>query len=196
MDKHTCEVTIYFMAKKSDMFKAYKMFEVWVSVHWNAKIKILCTDCSGEFVSKAFQKHLDKNGTVCKLTVHHSPSQNSVLEHLNKTLILHSRTCLIETDLPGYLWAEAFQYTVWTKNRTPTCTLKNKTPLEMVTGIKLTQHSSLTMTLSQKGIACTGLTNTQLAWSGMSSGWTVVPHSLRGRNLPLSRPCRVLVCST
>ena len=136
MDKHTCEVTIYFMAKKLDMFKAYKMFEVWVSVHWNAKIKILCTDRSGEFVSKAFQKHLDENSTVCKLTVHHSPSQNSVSECLNKTLILHSCTCFIETDLPGYLWAEAFQYTVWTKNRTPTCTLKNKTPLEMVTGIK------------------------------------------------------------
>ena len=28
-DEHTCEVTVYFMAKKSDAFEAYKMFEVW-----------------------------------------------------------------------------------------------------------------------------------------------------------------------
>ena len=135
-DEHTREVTVYFMAKKSDAFEAYKMFEAWVSVHQNAKIKILRTNRGGEFVSKAFQKHLDDNGTVRELTVHHSPSQNSVLEHLNKTLVLHGRACLIETNLPGFLWAEAFQYAVWTKNQTPTRTLKNKTPIKMATGIK------------------------------------------------------------
>ena len=57
-DEHTREVTVYFMAKKSDAFEAYKMFEAWVSVHRNAKIKILRTDRGGEFVSKAFQKHV------------------------------------------------------------------------------------------------------------------------------------------
>ena len=136
MDEHTCEVTVYFMAKKSDAFEAYKMFEVWVSVHWNVKIKILCTDHGREFISKAFQKHLDDNGTVRELTVHHSPSQNGVSERLNKTLVLHGHTCLIETNLPGFLWAEAFQYAVWMKNQTPTRTLKNKTSIEMAMGIK------------------------------------------------------------
>ena len=135
-DKHTREVTVYFMAKKSDTFKAYKMFEAWVSIHQNAKIKILRTNRGGEFISKAFQKHLDDNGTVRELTVHHSPSQNGISEHLNKTLVLCGRACLIETNLPRFLWAEAFQYAVWTKNRTPTRTLKNKTPIEMATGIK------------------------------------------------------------
>ena len=135
-DKHTREVTVYFMAKKSDTFKAYKMFEAWVSIHQNAKIKILRTNCGGEFISKAFQKHLDDNGTVRELTVHHSPSQNGISEHLNKTLVLCGRACLIETNLPRFLWAEAFQYAVWTKNRMPTRTLKNKTPIEMATGIK------------------------------------------------------------
>ena len=135
-DEHTHKVTIYFMAKKSDAFEAYKMFEAWVSVHRNMKIKILCTNCGGEFVLKAFQKHLDDNGTVHKLTVHHSLSQNGVSECLNKTLVLRSRACLIETNLPRFLWAEAFQYAVWTKNQTPTCTLKNKTPIEMAMGIK------------------------------------------------------------
>ena len=115
-DEHTHEVTVYFMVKKSDAFKAYKMFEAWVSVHRNAKIKILRTDRGGEFISKAFQKHLDNNGTVHKLTIHHSPSQNGISEHLNKTLVLRGHTCLIETNLPRFLWAEAFQYAVWTKN--------------------------------------------------------------------------------
>ena len=135
-DEHTREVTVYFLAKKSDAFKAYKMFKAWVSIHRNTKIKILRTDRGGEYVSKAFERHLEMNGTARDLTVHHSPAQNGVLECLNKTLVLCRRTCLIETGLPGYLWAEALQYAVWTKNRMLTRTLKNKTPHEMATGIK------------------------------------------------------------
>ena len=87
-------------------------------------------------MSKAFERHLEMNGTARDLTVHHSLAQNGISECLNKTLILHGRTCLIETRLPRYLWAEALQYAVWTKNQTLTCTLKNKTPHEMATGIK------------------------------------------------------------
>jgi hypothetical protein len=137
-DEHMHEVTIYFMAvgKKSDAFENYKIFEAWVSIHRQAKIKILCTDCGGEYALNTFKNYLDKNGTHHEKTIHHSPSQNSVSERLNKTLVLHARACLIETDLPGFLWAEALQYAVWTKNRTPTRTLKDKTPLEMATGIR------------------------------------------------------------
>ena len=116
MDEHTHEVTVYFMVKKSDVFEAYKMFEVWVNVHWQAKIKILRTNHGREYVSKAFKHYLQVNGTVRELTVHHSPSQNGVSERLNKTLVLRGRACLIKTNLPGFLWAEALQYAVWTKN--------------------------------------------------------------------------------
>ena len=135
-DEHTCEVTVYFLVKKSNAFKAYKMFEAWVSIHWNVKIKILRTDRGGEYMSKAFKRHLEMNGTTHDLTVHHSPAQNGILEHLNKTLVLRRRMCLIETGLPGYLWVEALQYAVWTKNQMLTHTLKNKTLHEMATGIK------------------------------------------------------------
>jgi hypothetical protein len=47
-DEHMHEVTVYFMAKKSNVFKAYKLFEAWVSIHWQVKIKILHTDCGGQ----------------------------------------------------------------------------------------------------------------------------------------------------
>lgn len=53
-------------------------------------------------MSKAFEKHLEANGTHHELTVHHSPAQNGVAERLNKTLVLRARACLIETGLPGF----------------------------------------------------------------------------------------------
>jgi hypothetical protein len=91
-------------------------------------------------VSNAFKNYLEKNGTHHKKTIHHSPPQNGVAECLNRTLVLCARACLIETNLPGYLWAEALQYAVWTKNRMLTRTLKNKTPLEMATGLRPDLH--------------------------------------------------------
>jgi hypothetical protein len=136
-DEFMQEVSLYFLAKKSDAFAAYKQFEAWVSTHRKGTIKILCTDCGGEYMLHAFAKHLSDGGTEHQLTVHDSPSQNGVTERLNCTLVMRARTCMIEAnDLPQFLWAEALQYTAWMKNRTPTCTLMNKTPHEMVTGLK------------------------------------------------------------
>jgi hypothetical protein len=135
-DEHTHEVVIYFLNKKSEVFATYKLFEAWVAVQQNTKVKILHTDRGGEYMSNAFVNYLASQGTHHELTCHNSPSQNGVAERLNKTLVLCGCACLIETDLPGFLWTEALQYTVWTKNRTPTRTLKDKTPIEMATGVK------------------------------------------------------------
>ena len=133
-DEYTRKVSLYFLAKKSDAFTAYKQFKAWVSAHQKGTIKVLRTDHSGKYMLHAFTKHLSDSGTEHELTVHNSPSQNSVAECLNRTLVTRACTCMIEAnDLPCFLWAEALQYTAWTKNRTPTRTLTNKTLHEMVT---------------------------------------------------------------
>ena len=135
-DEHTREVSLFFLAKKSDAFAAYKQFESWVSAQRQKTVKVLRTDRGGEYMSHAFTDHLLGQGTKHELTVHDSPSQNGVAERLNRTLVTRARACMIETDLPRFLWAEALQYTAWTKNRTPTRALTNKTPHEMATGVK------------------------------------------------------------
>jgi transposase InsO family protein len=110
-DEHTREVVIYFLNKKSEAFATYKLFEAWVAVQRNTKVKILHTDRGGEYMSNAFVNYLASQGTHHELTCHNSPSQNGVAERLNKTLVLCGCACLIETDLPGFLWTEALQYT-------------------------------------------------------------------------------------
>ena len=65
--------------------------------------------------------------TKHKQTVHDSPSRNGVAERLNKRLVSRAHACMIATDLPMFPWAEALQYTAWTKNRMPTHTFMNKT---------------------------------------------------------------------
>ena len=135
-DEHSREVSLYFLAKKSDMFVTYKQFKAWVSTHRQAIIKTLCTDRGGKYMLHAFENYLQACGTKHELTVHDSPSQNGVTERLNRTLVSWMCACMLATNLPKSLWAEALQYLAWTKNRTPTCTLTNKTLHEMVTGNK------------------------------------------------------------
>jgi hypothetical protein len=72
-DEYTHEQRIYFLAKKSDAFEAYKVYEAWVKTQRDAKIKIFGTDRGGEFTGAAFKAHLEKAGTVRHLTVHDSP---------------------------------------------------------------------------------------------------------------------------
>ena len=47
-----------------------------------------------------------------------------------------TRTLLIASGLPRYLWAEAMAHACWIQNRTPTRALDGKTPYEMTTGRK------------------------------------------------------------
>ena len=84
-------------------------------------------DCGGEFLSNKFAQHFKQRGTQRELTVHNSPPQNSEA----------TRTLVIASGLPHYLWAKAMAYGCWILNQMPTCALDGKTPYKMATGRKL-----------------------------------------------------------
>ena len=56
-------MTLHLLKSKDETFRAYKDFEVWVNTQFNAKIKHLQSDCSGEFLGEQFSRHLHANGT-------------------------------------------------------------------------------------------------------------------------------------
>ena len=76
-DRHSHEEYIYFMAKKSEAIENYKRYEAWAKVQRNVPvIKTFGTDRGGEFNSKDFTDHLERQGTIRHLTVHDSPQSN------------------------------------------------------------------------------------------------------------------------
>jgi hypothetical protein len=107
-DKHTHKVSLYFLAKKSNTFTAYKQFKAWAKVHHQAVIKTFCTNCSREYTSHAFENYFLAQGTRHELTVHDSPSQNGVSECLNLMLVSCACACMVEAMLPHFLWAECY----------------------------------------------------------------------------------------
>jgi hypothetical protein len=127
---------IYLLQRKLDTFEAYKAFEAWANTQLDTKIKCLHSDRGGDYLSKAFIKHLTQQGTVQKLTVHDTPEENGVAENLNRVGLERTRAILHASGLPKFLWGEALRHVIWLKNRTSTVAVPLKTPIEAVTGQK------------------------------------------------------------
>ena len=79
-------------------------------------IKIFRSDRGGEFMSKEFDNHLAKVGTIRHLTVHDSPASNGIAECSNYTHVECARAILAGSGLPRYLWGEAVLHSVWIRN--------------------------------------------------------------------------------
>ena len=132
-DDYTQWTTIYLMKKKSKVFTHYKSFKAWCKTQLGAPIKVARTDRGGEYMSRAFDRHLAEKGTVRITALHDTPEYNGVLERLNRTGLERTWAFLHASGLLKFLWGEAISHVVWLKNRTTTHALsEGKTPYEML----------------------------------------------------------------
>nr|GFC76354.1 retrovirus-related Pol polyprotein from transposon TNT 1-94 [Tanacetum cinerariifolium] len=65
-----------------------------------------------------------------------TPQQNGVVERQNQTLVEATRTMLIFSRAPLFLWAEAIATACFTQNRSIIHRRFNKTPYELINGRK------------------------------------------------------------
>jgi hypothetical protein len=71
------------------------------------------------------------------LTTPYKPQENGVVERKNKTICEAMKAMMFDQDLPNYLWEEATSTAMFIQNRCPHVILKEKTPKEVFSGIKL-----------------------------------------------------------
>ena len=134
-DDATRYTTTFLLRTKDEALDAYKMYEAWaVTQHHCQAIKVLRSDRGGEYLSEAFNQHLQKAGTARKLTTHDTPQLNGIAERLNRTLLERIRAFTHTSGLPKSLWGEALRQATWLKNRTATHALDGKTPFEALYG--------------------------------------------------------------
>jgi transposase InsO family protein len=104
-DDATRYTTTFLLCTKDEALEAYKMFEAWaVTQHHCQAIKVLRSDQGGEYLSEVFNQHLQKAGTVRKLTMHDTPQLNGIAERLNQTLLERIRAFTHTSGLPKSLW--------------------------------------------------------------------------------------------
>jgi hypothetical protein len=134
-DNCTHFTVIFLIWTKDEAFAAYKTFEAWVLTQQHCRgIKVLRSNHSGKYLSKAFDAHLTAAGTACCLTPHDTLQVNGITEQLNRTLL--ERVCALThtSGLPKSLWGEALRHMAWLKNRTATRALDGKTPYKAMYG--------------------------------------------------------------
>ncbi|GAA6002480.1 hypothetical protein JCM5350_005097, partial [Sporobolomyces pararoseus] len=122
------------IARKSDVFAAFRRFQAQVENDTGLKIKSFRSDNGGEYMSTDFKDHLLEHGIVHSTPPPHSPQSNGVAERVNRTIIEGLLSLLNQSGAPRELWAEAVRAFTFIKNRSPHRALGGRVPLAVWRG--------------------------------------------------------------
>ncbi|KAI3729977.1 hypothetical protein L6452_18650 [Arctium lappa] len=99
-------------------------------------VKIVRSDNGTEFKNNILQAFYNEHGIQQQFSAARTPQQNGVVERRNRTLVEAARSMLAYSSLPISLWAEAISTACYTQNRSILHRRFNKTPYELMNGIK------------------------------------------------------------
>jgi len=125
---------LYFIREKNQVLTMFIKFKNLVENQTNQKIKALRTDNGREYINTNFKNYLEKCGIVHQTTTPYTPEQNGVAERANRSIVEKARTMLLDANLNKKYWAEATNTATYLLNRSPTKTLKGRTPEEIWRG--------------------------------------------------------------
>ncbi len=116
--------TVYFMKNKSDVFKNLQLLQCKMISKTGKSIRTFRSDGGGEFLSDKMRDWMTSKRIRHETSISSTPQQNGVSERGHRTIC----------DAL-YLWAEAINYSVYTRNRTPS-NKSIKTPYQIWNGEK------------------------------------------------------------
>uniref|UniRef100_A0A2N9H8F5 Integrase catalytic domain-containing protein n=1 Tax=Fagus sylvatica TaxID=28930 RepID=A0A2N9H8F5_FAGSY len=123
---------LYLLKRKSDVLNTFKHFQASVENLLSQKIKVLRTDCGGEYTSNEFNAHCASHGITHHFSCPHTPQQNGLVERKHRHVIESALTLLSNAGLSITHWSYAVSTTVHLINRLPIPKLSHQTPWEML----------------------------------------------------------------
>ena len=127
---------VYPLKANSDVFVNFQHFVAMAENQTGCKVKKLCTDQGGEYMSTAFKDFLSQQGIKHHCTMPYTPQQNDVAERKNKSLMGMARCMLKSKGLPHKVWMESVACATHVLNKCPTRALKTISPYEAWYGRK------------------------------------------------------------
>jgi hypothetical protein len=124
-------VWVAFLKHKSEAFTAFKEWLIFAEKQTGQQLCIFRTDNGGEYITKLWRKFMKDQGIHHETTSPHTPEQNGDAEFQSWSIFDHVHTILINAGLLLFLFAEAVNYIVHTKNRNSTSALTNTTLYEV-----------------------------------------------------------------
>ncbi|KAL0416653.1 UNVERIFIED_CONTAM: Retrovirus-related Pol polyprotein from transposon TNT 1-94 [Sesamum latifolium] len=137
IDDYSRKAWVHFLTEKSEAFNSFKCFKTIVEKETGLSIKCLRTNRGGEFNSNESNEFCLENGIKRQLTTAYMPQQNGVAERKNRTTMNMVRSMLSDKSIPKTFWPEAVNWSIYILNRCPTLAVKDVTPEEAWSGLKL-----------------------------------------------------------
>ena len=122
------------LKRKSDAAQVFKHWKDTLERETGHKIGIVRTDGGGEFTGSQYESMLKEEGIKHQTTAPYTSAQNGKSERLHRTIMGHARAMRLDADLPPSMWGECTIAAFYLAQRTPTRTLKGKTPYEALFG--------------------------------------------------------------
>ena len=136
VDSHSNMTWVYFLRHKSEVYGVFRKWKAAVENETGRRLKILRSDNGGEYTSTEFREYLERCGIRHETTVPKTPAQNGKAERMNRTIMESVRAMLRDGDMAKEFWAEAVRTAVYIRNRCPSSSLPEITPMEVWTGRK------------------------------------------------------------
>lgn len=115
-----------------------------VERQFGRKVKEIRTDNGPEFQSNYMLDYYHKDGIVLRTSCTDTPQQNGVLERKDRHILNTSRALRFDAGFPISLWGECVLTAAYLINRLPSKVIQNKTPHEVLLGVKPT-YSEMTV---------------------------------------------------
>ena len=119
------------MKSKDDIFKLFKEFVSLMETQSGKKLKALRLDNGGEYISKEFIDFYASKQIKREFTTPYTPTQNGVVEWMNKTIQEQIMSMLSQTNLTQGFWAKALYIAVYSINCSPHASLNFKVQEEL-----------------------------------------------------------------
>ena len=128
IDDHSRFTWVYFLHSKSEVFRTFTKFLLYIENQFSMNINTLRTDSGGEYLSTEFQAFLASKGIIHQRSCPANPQQNGVAEHKNRYLLDVVHTLLLEYYVPSMFWVEALKTATHLINRLPSQVLHMESP--------------------------------------------------------------------
>nr|GEZ34685.1 integrase, catalytic region, zinc finger, CCHC-type, peptidase aspartic, catalytic [Tanacetum cinerariifolium] len=132
VDDYSRFTWVKFLRSKGETPDFIIKFLKMIQVRLKVPVRRIRTDNGTEFVNQTLRDYYEEVGISHETSFARSPQQNGVVERRNRTLIEATRTMLIYTQAPLFLWAEVVKTACFTQNRSTIRLRHGKTPYELL----------------------------------------------------------------
>lgn len=130
MDDHSrfCKLFLIPNKEADTVTSKFGEFVSWAERVTNSKVLRLRSDHGSEYENVLMKAFCTKSGITQEFSNAYSPSQNGNAERINRSLLEIMRANMIQSRLPGILWAEVMMYSCHLYNYRPHSANNGATP--------------------------------------------------------------------